>query len=242
MPAIMSDRDLQREYELEAQKRWPGGSKYKKGVYVSIADLSKAVRADIKQAVKDKHLPQGKYSVTSKSYSGGRSQDIEIKAIAIQVVNIEFLSFKRDHPNDIHPREIGRYTAAASKALVILQAIQNQYNYNNSDSQSDYFDVNFYGHVKVAWELEQAEDHAFRAGVALPVYEEPAEVVSVMAVGTEIRHNTEKNGIEVVFAEKPAESIRQILIEHGFRWSRFQQLWYARYSIALIGQIEALLG
>lgn len=45
--------------------------------------------------------------------------------------------------------------------------------------------------------------------------------------GAELRLNTEKNGIEVIFSAKPRAEILDALKSQGFRWSRFAGLWYA---------------
>jgi len=46
----------------------------------------------------------------------------------------------------------------------------------------------------------------------------------------QVRRNRERNGVEVRFAQKPPEHVRAELKANGFRWSRRQGLWYARYS------------
>jgi hypothetical protein len=45
-----------------------------------------------------------------------------------------------------------------------------------------------------------------------------------------VRKNELKGGVEVIFKEKPDESIIEKLKRNGFRWSRAQRLWWARYS------------
>ena len=57
-----------------------------------------------------------------------------------------------------------------------------------------------------------------------------------------IRKNEEHNGIEVVFPAKPESSVLEALKKLGFRWSRPQGLWYARYSEELLKQVKNLLG
>lgn len=57
-----------------------------------------------------------------------------------------------------------------------------------------------------------------------------------------IRRNEERNGIEVVFPAKPEVSVLEALKALGFRWSRPQGLWYARYSEELLKQVKNLLG
>jgi hypothetical protein len=56
-----------------------------------------------------------------------------------------------------------------------------------------------------------------------------------------IRRNLSKNGIEVVFPAKPGADVRAGLKRHRFRWSRRQELWYARYSSTLWESVHELL-
>jgi len=48
--------------------------------------------------------------------------------------------------------------------------------------------------------------------------------------GKEIRENKEKNGVEIIFNSKPDDSILMRLKGHGWRWSRFNQLWYNKLN------------
>lgn len=57
-----------------------------------------------------------------------------------------------------------------------------------------------------------------------------------------IRRNEEHNGIQVLFPAKPEASVLEALKRLGFRWSRPQGLWYARYSDGLMKEIEKLRG
>ncbi len=43
-----------------------------------------------------------------------------------------------------------------------------------------------------------------------------------------VNYNQEKNGIEISFSEKPNKSMLEHLKLNGFRWSRYQNLWYAK--------------
>jgi hypothetical protein len=60
-----------------------------------------------------------------------------------------------------------------------------------------------------------------------------------------VRENAEKQGVEVIFSDKPDESVRSDLKRHGFRWSKFQKLWYAKaddrtraFANSLVGEDE----
>lgn len=54
----------------------------------------------------------------------------------------------------------------------------------------------------------------------------------------EIIHNIEKNGIEIKFPSKPEQEILSSLKELGFRWSRFKGVWWAKYSEAILQQVQ----
>lgn len=43
-----------------------------------------------------------------------------------------------------------------------------------------------------------------------------------------VRKNTDKNGIEIIFKACPAREVLDNLKKHGFRWSRFNKLWYSQ--------------
>lgn len=54
--------------------------------------------------------------------------------------------------------------------------------------------------------------------------------------------NNEFNGIELTFAEKPAEAIREAMKEAGFRWHRQKKLWYAKNTEARMALAKKLSG
>jgi hypothetical protein len=66
-----------------------------------------------------------------------------------------------------------------------------------------------------------------------------ASAAPITVEGVTISRNTEKNGIEVQFSEKPEESILVFLKSNGFRWSKFAKLWYARYSETLMEDVKS---
>lgn len=48
--------------------------------------------------------------------------------------------------------------------------------------------------------------------------------------GKEVRENKEKNGVEIVFDSKPDDETLTLLKANGWRWSRFNRLWYNRLT------------
>lgn len=47
---------------------------------------------------------------------------------------------------------------------------------------------------------------------------------------TILNYNKEKNGIEVAFSNRPEDTIILWLKENGFKWSKFNKLWYKSYT------------
>jgi hypothetical protein len=45
-----------------------------------------------------------------------------------------------------------------------------------------------------------------------------------------VRRNHEKDGVEIRFSTKPAESVLTNLKMHGWRWARGSKCWYKKYS------------
>ncbi len=131
------------------------GPKYDKTL--SSTEIAVRVRGDIKAAIIAGNLPRGlKVSVRTKYFAGGSSITCEVTAVPVgmRALSVEFL---RD---EIRSSPWARYTHEAKDVLDKIEALLNAYNFDGSDSQSDYFHVNFYTHVKFAFDLEQAERRA----------------------------------------------------------------------------------
>ncbi len=56
-----------------------------------------------------------------------------------------------------------RHTPEAKEVFKQLEAMLGAYNFDGSETQVDYFHVNFYGHVRVCWKLEREEKEAYQA-------------------------------------------------------------------------------
>lgn len=136
------------------------GSKYhesNQGVYMPTAEIAKLIRADIKAAINDGKLP-GKvsnYSVRSENFSGGR-------AIRVLVRDLEGMWKSRPaDEHDSYSREV--LTDEGERILKVLKEIHASYNYDGSEVQYDYFNVNYYGQV----EIESLWSQNFRRREAL---------------------------------------------------------------------------
>lgn len=121
------------------------GSKYASlGGYASAADIAKLMRADIKAEIAAGNLPgsMSNYSVRVDNYSMGRSIDIEAKGFEGMWETKLVSRFGWEREEEV-------LTAEGQRIKGILQGIHDAYNYNGSESQVDYFDVNYYGHADV---------------------------------------------------------------------------------------------
>lgn len=59
--------------------------------------------------------------------------------------------------------------------------------------------------------------------------QEKEESINTVTAAT-VTLNQEKNGIEIKFNDKPVPEIIEQLNLHGFRWSKYQKIWYAKQT------------
>ena len=99
-------------------------------------DIVTAIRADLKVAAKKEFLPKNfKASVSIQRYSNGCTIRVKIKKNSIDFI-------KDLAQDDIWESEEIRIEINKLKARV--KSIMDEYRYENSDLQSDYFHTNFY--------------------------------------------------------------------------------------------------
>ena len=62
------------------------------------------------------------------------------------------------------------------------------------------------------------------------VEQQEGEEIQVAQIdhNVEVIYNTDKNGIELKFADKPSEEVRANLKANGFRWSKYNKVWYVK--------------
>ena len=126
---------------------------FKGDKYTQTRDLPlKDVAQLIKKEILTKH-PEIKVSVSTESYSGGQSINIKVKDVP----------FKPYRKVELYPGENSSYYTLAyteeGKALIEeIKTISNQYNRDNSDLQTDYFDVHFYCTPDYSWEIRRAAE------------------------------------------------------------------------------------
>ena len=55
---------------------------------------------------------------------------------------------------------------ATEQVLKTLEHMLNAYNYDGSDPQTDYFNVNFWGHAEYSYTILQAEREEYKQSIA----------------------------------------------------------------------------
>ena len=112
--------------------------------------------------------------------------------------------------------------------------IADYYNYDESDSQTDYFNTNFYLHLEIGRDSERP----------LKIVKKGTKKKSESILVKEItfKLNEEKQGLEIYFPSKPSEEIRNTLKNNGFRWGKYNKCWYKKNSKGLLETIKKDLG
>jgi hypothetical protein len=145
---------------------------------MSRAEIAKLVRQDIKHATMRGDLPQGlKVSVRTREYAGGGSIDVRVTSVPASF-NVLFLPRVYAEFNTPHVYNNERpYRSVQAEALVHkLEAILQAYNFDDSDSQSDYFHVRFYGHADIDGDVTSKERIALRAAFDAGQMADPGEL------------------------------------------------------------------
>ena len=106
---------------------------------LDVAEIAKTLRSDYKAWVKSGDLPERfKTSVRISRFAGGQAIDVTVSGVNTEPVAPE------------EPWMPERRVAAADVlALTKIEERMQSFNYDRSNSQVDYFDVNFYGTVSV---------------------------------------------------------------------------------------------
>ncbi|NUB25746.1 hypothetical protein [Azospirillum brasilense] len=136
-----------------------GGLMERDGRHMRDADRNKLIRAAFKEAEKAGTIPQS-VKVSVRSPHAG-SVTVEIQAVPFLIPNPENVRWQEDNPHSVPaydaPFEAKEWRTDAAQALRdILETIASQWRYDKSDSMTDYFDTNYYLHIRFSLELERA--------------------------------------------------------------------------------------
>lgn len=123
------------------------GGKYKETQNLDITDIAKLLRTELKEK-----LPGFKFSLRCEKYAGGCSLNVLITGIpeSFDPFNPMWrIGNDRDEMNGLR-REFYKELNADGEAIIkTVEDICNQYNYDDCDSMTDYFNVSFYLHVNM---------------------------------------------------------------------------------------------
>lgn len=61
-----------------------------------------------------------------------------------------------------------------------------------------------------------------------------------ITIECDVNFNEEKNGIELSFKEKPSQEIRDNIKSLGFRWSKFNKVWYAKNTDSIREKLKEI--
>lgn len=115
---------------------------------LDVKEIAKRVRKGLK------NLTGFNFSVRISRFSGGQSIDVELKSIPndVALYSPEYIAAVQAS-EDRYPRGVERYSEIVTATLKYAGTLLRSYNRDNSDSQSDYFDVHFYDHTTISSDL-----------------------------------------------------------------------------------------
>lgn len=132
-------------------RKWTG-SKYKLTENLSTAELSKLIKKELEIEFEG----IAKFSVTSDVYTGGSSINVSMYDVSFNPYNEQFFKafqsgqsiadYEAEH-RDNWNRNPDRFNEEFKATISKVKNITNQYNFDDSDSQSDYFHRGYYDHV-----------------------------------------------------------------------------------------------
>jgi hypothetical protein len=171
------------------------GNKVEETRSLNTTEIAKRFRQDVKAAKKAGKLPKTlKLSVRTSYFSMGSSIDVTIKHAGVAIVTRDYIeewARKGSRPFGYDCRS-EYFTDEAKAVKDTLEALLGSYNWDGSETQVDYFDVRFYGHVKF--------DHDLTA---------EAEVAEALAMGfARVAQTPLKKALRAIFTA-PAQNNNQ---------------------------------
>jgi hypothetical protein len=150
------------------------GSKYNKDLHTK--DIAKLLKKEIAAEQKAGRLPSFKVSIRT-----------DYNHISIGVKGLRFLVL---NPAHLLPSAAYNEPTYTPRALAVMEALQKMlaaYNYDGSDIQSDYFNVNFYTYVSIdsgdEYAMIKEYQSAMKAAAAAPAPVPPTTVPHLRVVG-----------------------------------------------------------
>ena len=238
--------------ELAAQKRAAEVQRLRreyaylpnKGEYIRVAKVAQNLRVELKRK-----MPGVKFSVTSKTFSGGDDITVtwcdgptldEVRRIADKYQH----SHADAETGDYWDYDPSAFTEvfggtkfmncerhmSAETAATLYAEIGEKWT-RETDSERQRIHRAFQKTplpvgAKVTGKAFDDDAHEYRITYAAPATPEDRGVV--FGVSAMVSENREKNGIEIRFKAKPPAAVLADLKAHGWRWSRFSENAFAR--------------
>ena len=127
------------------------GSKYEETKDLNLKEIAKLVRADIKEYC-DNQKKLGvtiKITVATQYYSMGQSLNFTIQECNQPLYNENW------NEDNIGSEDNYYHSPYYYTLKDIIEYIYNQYNYDNSEPQTDYFDSRFHTHISIGERLSK---------------------------------------------------------------------------------------
>ena len=130
------------------------------------SEIAAAIRADIKQAMRDGGLPQMKVSITSERYSMGQSVTVTIRQAPFAVLNPARVAWEKAGEPGSHADAPHWHTARARQIEARIEAIAAEYVRSETHGPSDLYNCNCFVSVGYDSDITRAERAALLAGGA----------------------------------------------------------------------------
>lgn len=133
------------------------GSKYDATRDLSLVEIAKRMREDIKLAIKAGQIPGGLKVAVRVRHHNAIDMRVTAAPAGMTLWNPAFLRWLDEDQRSSRfiPFNGDRYAPAFNVVMDALKSIRSAYNRDNSDSMSDYFDVRYYGDVGMDGQFER---------------------------------------------------------------------------------------
>ena len=130
--------------------------------------------------------------------------------------------YLRDNMSYIHNSGNGRMIQGHANKLIINADLLTIVTAAIEEIEKDYTFTSF--------RVEEVKEAEINQHTNSTVEQQEEEEVPSTQISNniEVIYNTEKNGIELKFADKPSEEVRANLKANGFRWSKYNKVWYVK--------------
>jgi hypothetical protein len=162
------------------------GSRFQATKNMSRADIAKLFRQDIKEAIKCGFLPNGlKVSVRTSEFSGGGSINVRVTAVP---EGLPLLFIPRAYSDFCNPHTYCEMPILSTQAAALVQKLDSmlqQYNFDNSDIETDYFHMRFCSSIDIDRDLISKERSALNLQFHAHQYNDSVEF-NVLAYREEV--------------------------------------------------------